>query len=219
MPLLPSALPPKGEARRYATNDFLNLIAFSITQPIPTKIASISAYCSYSHAARRFYLLKRFPLYIKHKGALLSFGSGFKIQGSTEKVAAFAAYLYEAMPEGRTFASLSTLTEKFSKNQKTVQYSEKFFHFWKFVHYTEQFEHGAERMHTYAASFLLIRKRRYCHFLFFPFRKPAALPRMCYSRLDFRRSQRPASHTRFPWMQERAAHHYTASDPSTHDSS
>ena len=28
MPLLPSALPPKGEARRYAANDFLNLIAF-----------------------------------------------------------------------------------------------------------------------------------------------------------------------------------------------
>ena len=27
MPLLPSALPPKGEARRYAANDFLNLIA------------------------------------------------------------------------------------------------------------------------------------------------------------------------------------------------
>ena len=26
-------------------------------------------------------------------------------------------------------------------------------------------------------------------------------------------------YTRFPWMQERAAHHYTASDPSTHDSS
>ena len=26
MPLLPSALPPKGEARRYAANDFLNLI-------------------------------------------------------------------------------------------------------------------------------------------------------------------------------------------------
>ncbi len=71
-------------------------------------------------------------------------------------MAAFAAYLYEAMPEGRTFASLSTLAENFSKNQKTVQYSEKFFHFWKFVHYTEQFEHGAERMHTYAASFLLI---------------------------------------------------------------
>ena len=60
------------------------------------------------------------------------------------------------MPEGRMFASLSTLAEKFSKNQKTVQYSEKFFHFGKFVHYTEQFEHGAERRHTYAASFLLI---------------------------------------------------------------
>lgn len=87
---------------------------------------------------------------------MLSFGSGFKIQGSTEKVAAFAAYLYEAMLEGRTFASLSTLTEKFSKNQKTVQYSEKFSHFRKFVHYTEQFEHRAERMHTYPASFLLI---------------------------------------------------------------
>ena len=27
MPLLPSALPPKGEASRYAANDFLNLIA------------------------------------------------------------------------------------------------------------------------------------------------------------------------------------------------
>lgn len=38
--------------------------------------------------------------------------------GSTEKVAAFAAYLYGAMPEGRTFASLSTLAEKFSKNKK-----------------------------------------------------------------------------------------------------
>ena len=28
MPLLPSALPPKGEARRYVANDFLYLIAF-----------------------------------------------------------------------------------------------------------------------------------------------------------------------------------------------
>ena len=27
MPLLPSALPPKGEARRYIANDFLNLMA------------------------------------------------------------------------------------------------------------------------------------------------------------------------------------------------
>ena len=30
MPLLPSALPPKGEARRYVANDFLNLIALLI---------------------------------------------------------------------------------------------------------------------------------------------------------------------------------------------
>ena len=28
MPLLPSALPPKGEARRYVANNFLSLIAF-----------------------------------------------------------------------------------------------------------------------------------------------------------------------------------------------
>ena len=38
--------------------------------------------------------------------------------GSTEKVAAFAAYLYEAIPEGRTFASLSTLAENFFKIKK-----------------------------------------------------------------------------------------------------
>ena len=32
MPLLPSALPPKGEARRYVANDFLNLIALPIRE-------------------------------------------------------------------------------------------------------------------------------------------------------------------------------------------
>ena len=35
MPLLPSALPPKGEARRYVANDFLNLIAFPIGEGGP----------------------------------------------------------------------------------------------------------------------------------------------------------------------------------------
>ena len=30
MPLLPSALPPMGEARRYVANDFLNLTALSL---------------------------------------------------------------------------------------------------------------------------------------------------------------------------------------------
>ena len=30
MPLLPSALPPKGEARRYVANDFLNLIVLPL---------------------------------------------------------------------------------------------------------------------------------------------------------------------------------------------
>ena len=79
-----------------------------------------------------------------------------KFNGFNGEGGGFAANFYEAMPEGRTFASLSTLAENFFKNQKTVQHSEKFFHFWKFVHYTEQFEHGAERMHTYAESFLLI---------------------------------------------------------------
>ena len=35
MPLLPSALPPKGEARRYVANDFLNLIALPIGEGGP----------------------------------------------------------------------------------------------------------------------------------------------------------------------------------------
>ena len=35
MPLLPSALPPKGEARRYVANDLLNLIAFLIGEGGP----------------------------------------------------------------------------------------------------------------------------------------------------------------------------------------
>ena len=35
MPLLPSALPPKGEARRYVANDFLNLIALPKREACP----------------------------------------------------------------------------------------------------------------------------------------------------------------------------------------
>ena len=35
MPLLPSALPPKGEARRYVANDFLNLIALPKREAYP----------------------------------------------------------------------------------------------------------------------------------------------------------------------------------------
>ena len=35
MPLLPSALPPKGEARRYVANDFLNLIALPLRGRCP----------------------------------------------------------------------------------------------------------------------------------------------------------------------------------------
>ena len=52
--------------------------------------------------------------------------SGFNGEGC-----GFRCIFIWAMPEGRTFASLSTLAENFFKNQKTVQYSEKFFHFWE----------------------------------------------------------------------------------------
>ena len=40
MPPLPSALPPKGEARRYVANDFLNLIAFPSGEGCDTRIPS-----------------------------------------------------------------------------------------------------------------------------------------------------------------------------------
>ena len=40
MPPLPSALPPKGEARRYVANDFLNLIAFPRGEGCDTRIPS-----------------------------------------------------------------------------------------------------------------------------------------------------------------------------------
>ena len=40
MPLLPSALPPKGEARRYLANDFLNLIALPRGEGCDTRILS-----------------------------------------------------------------------------------------------------------------------------------------------------------------------------------
>ena len=49
-----------------------------------------------------------------------------------------------------TRPTLLTPTEKFSKNQKTVQYSEKFFHFGKFVHYTEQFGFSGQASCAYA---------------------------------------------------------------------
>ena len=40
MPLLPSALPPKGEASHYGANDFLNLIAFPRGEGCDTRIPS-----------------------------------------------------------------------------------------------------------------------------------------------------------------------------------
>ena len=42
MPLLPSALPPKGEARRYVANDFLNLIALPNGEGCETRIPLFS---------------------------------------------------------------------------------------------------------------------------------------------------------------------------------
>lgn len=41
-----------------------------------------------------------------------------KFNGFNGEGGGFAANFYEAMPEGRTFASLSTLAEKFSQNKK-----------------------------------------------------------------------------------------------------
>ena len=40
MPLLPSALPPKGEASHYGANNFLNLIAFPRGEDCDTRIPS-----------------------------------------------------------------------------------------------------------------------------------------------------------------------------------
>ena len=47
MPLLPSALPPKGEARRYVANDFLNLIALPIGEGGPRSSARVLSYIAY----------------------------------------------------------------------------------------------------------------------------------------------------------------------------
>ena len=50
MPLLPSALPPKGEARRYVANDFLNLIALPNWEGCETRIPLFSHYQNkYTH--------------------------------------------------------------------------------------------------------------------------------------------------------------------------
>ena len=45
MPLLPSALPPKGEARRYVANDFLNLIALPLRGRCPEGADRAVAVC------------------------------------------------------------------------------------------------------------------------------------------------------------------------------
>ena len=44
-------------------NDAIVIVFFCL-------FVSLPRFRSYFHAARRFYLLKRFPLYIKHKGAV-----------------------------------------------------------------------------------------------------------------------------------------------------
>ena len=51
--ILPSALPPKGEARRYAANDFLNLIALP-GRWLPSIISAIlnASHCNSSHENR-----------------------------------------------------------------------------------------------------------------------------------------------------------------------
>ena len=56
-PLLPSALPPEGEARRYVANDFLNLI------PLPFQGLYLIVYdgtaCIISHHAKSLALTGR----------------------------------------------------------------------------------------------------------------------------------------------------------------
>ena len=50
MPLLPSALPPKGEARRYVANDFLNLMALperGMTHMTKYDFFTIVFFCEY----------------------------------------------------------------------------------------------------------------------------------------------------------------------------
>ena len=58
MPLLPSALPPKGEARRYVANDFLNLIAFPSrgrgTALAADRVLSLTACLRHTHCLFRF---------------------------------------------------------------------------------------------------------------------------------------------------------------------
>ena len=53
MPLLPSALPPKGEARRYVANDFLNLMA------LPARVGWRYENTLYSKTPRRFPIFMR----------------------------------------------------------------------------------------------------------------------------------------------------------------
>ena len=45
MPLLPSALPPKGEARRYVANDFLKLNSITRKEGCDTRIPYILKLC------------------------------------------------------------------------------------------------------------------------------------------------------------------------------
>ena len=68
MPLLPSALPPKGEARRYVANDFLNLIASPERVPFDCVRKRFNWFC-------RFYGFKGVgaaQIIMKRRGVLIA---------------------------------------------------------------------------------------------------------------------------------------------------
>ena len=66
MPLLPSALPPTGEARRYVANDFLNLIVFPIgkgfVSGIPLSPSNLRPFGAPPSIGRREYPREPLPL-------------------------------------------------------------------------------------------------------------------------------------------------------------
>ena len=80
MPLLPSALPPKGEARRYVANDFLNLIALPIGKSVVSRKAVDRVLSLMAHLRRSSPLFfiplepypARFARHLPHAGKTLS---------------------------------------------------------------------------------------------------------------------------------------------------
>ena len=81
-------------------------------------------------------------------------GSRFRVQRRRWRL---SLHIYmRRCPKAGRLHPCPLLLKTFSKIKKLFSIVKSFSILGKFVHYTEQFEHGAERRHTYAASFLLI---------------------------------------------------------------